>query len=121
MKTVPFALAMLAFFALVVAALESPAYASEPGWSPVVIATGAYRDKIRSMPIEQRPYRPGHFYGNTIRRMHHRGEILPRPLNFPAPQGVFGAANPIAAPAASDSRRSATGIRPVLRSGRFGS
>jgi hypothetical protein len=37
-----------------------------------VIARGAYRQKIRSTPIVHRPNRPLHFYGNTVRRMHHR-------------------------------------------------
>ena len=46
---------------------------AEPGWSPVVIPTGAYREQIKSMPIEQRPYRPFHFYGNTVRRSYYRG------------------------------------------------
>ncbi len=43
------------------------------GWSPVVIASGAYRDQIKSMPIEQRPNRPLHFYGNSVRRNYYRG------------------------------------------------
>ncbi len=47
--------------------------AAEPGWSPVVIASGPYRERIRSLPIEQRPYRPLHVYGNTVRRIHYRG------------------------------------------------
>jgi hypothetical protein len=56
--------------------------AAEPGWSPVVIATGEYRETIKSMPIEQRPYRPFHFYGNTIRRNHYRGNpvVMPRDI-----------------------------------------
>ena len=29
--------------------------------------TAAQRAAIRSMPIETRPNRPGHFYGNTVR------------------------------------------------------
>jgi hypothetical protein len=29
------------------------------------------REEIRSMPIVERPNRPGHFYGNTVRRVHH--------------------------------------------------
>ena len=53
--------------------------AAEPGWSPVIIATGDYRKQIQATPIEQRPYRPFHFYGNTIRRMHYRGNPLPLP------------------------------------------
>ncbi|MDO4571109.1 MAG: hypothetical protein Q4D38_12040 [Planctomycetia bacterium] len=31
---------------------------------------GYTRQEIRSMPILQRPNRPGHFYGNTVRRRH---------------------------------------------------
>lgn len=57
--------------------------ASEPGWSPVVIATGEYRESIKSMPIEARPYRPLHFYGNTRRRIHYRG--TPVPIVVPSP------------------------------------
>jgi len=26
------------------------------------------RSEIRATPLLQRPYRPGHFYGNTVRR-----------------------------------------------------
>lgn len=50
----------------------SSATAGEPGWSPVIIPTGDYRAQIKSMPIEQRPYRPFHVYGNTVRRNHYR-------------------------------------------------
>ncbi|MFG0290271.1 MAG: hypothetical protein ACF8CQ_18980 [Rhodopirellula sp. JB044] len=60
-----------AFFATFAAA--DAATAASPGWSPVIIARGAYRDQIKSMPIEQRPNRPFHFYGNTVRRRHYRG------------------------------------------------
>lgn len=59
--------------------------AAEPGWSPVIIATGEYGEKIRSTPIQERPYRPFHVYGNTVRRMHHRGTPLPLPRFMPAP------------------------------------
>jgi hypothetical protein len=52
---------------------------AEPGWSPVIIATGAYREQIRATPIELRPYRPFHIYGNTVRRIHYRGTPLPIP------------------------------------------
>ncbi len=27
--------------------------AAEPGWSPVVVARGEYRDQIKSLPMEQ--------------------------------------------------------------------
>ena len=30
------------------------------------------RSHIRSLPIEARPNRPIHFYGNAVRRRHHR-------------------------------------------------
>jgi hypothetical protein len=46
----------------------SNASGSETGWSPVIIATGAYREQIKSTPIELRPNRPLHFYGNAVRR-----------------------------------------------------
>ncbi|HYW79588.1 MAG TPA: hypothetical protein VE890_08425 [Thermoguttaceae bacterium] len=32
----------------------------------------AHREAIRQMPILERPNRPGHFYGNTVRRLHAR-------------------------------------------------
>jgi len=35
-------------------------------------AKNVSRAEIRSMPITQRPSRPGHFYGNTVRRRHTR-------------------------------------------------
>ncbi|QDT06974.1 hypothetical protein K227x_53980 [Rubripirellula lacrimiformis] len=53
--------------------------AAEPGWSPVIIATGEYRQQIESMPIEMRPYRPLHVYGNTVRRNYYRGNPMPMP------------------------------------------
>lgn len=59
----------------------------EPGWSPVVIARGEFREQVRSLPIEQRPYRPLHFYGNTVRRLRYRGTPLPtasETLSLPA-------------------------------------
>ena len=51
----------------------------EPGWSRGVVAFGDERAKIKELPIEQRPYRPLHVYGNTVRRIHHRGTPLPLP------------------------------------------
>jgi hypothetical protein len=55
-------------------------HAQQPGWSPVIIPTGAYRDQIKSMPIEQRPYRPLHFYGNAVRRNYYRGNAVQQPI-----------------------------------------
>ena len=57
----------------------SPANSKEPGWSPVIIARGEYRERLQATPIEYRPYRPLHIYGNTVRRQYHRGTPLPLP------------------------------------------
>ncbi|MCB9922788.1 MAG: hypothetical protein H6822_11440 [Planctomycetaceae bacterium] len=46
---------------------------SEVSASGPVIARGAEREAIKSQHILDRPYRPGHFYGNTVRRRHARG------------------------------------------------
>ena len=37
-----------------------------------MIATPAQRAALQSTPIVSRPNRPGHFYGNTVRRIHQR-------------------------------------------------
>jgi hypothetical protein len=58
-----------AFTAAESASAQSP---GSPGWTPPIIATGADREYLRSLPIEQRPNRPLHFYGNTVRRMQSR-------------------------------------------------
>jgi hypothetical protein len=50
---------------------------NEPKWQGNVIARGSERAKIESTPILERPYRPLHFYGNTVRRRHYRGTALP--------------------------------------------
>ena len=41
------------------------------------LLSGSERERIRSMEIIHRPYRPFHFYGNTARRLYYRGRILP--------------------------------------------
>jgi len=52
--------------------LSATASASETGWSAKIIATGEFKEKIESTPIELRPNRPLHFYGNTVRRRYYR-------------------------------------------------
>ncbi|MEO1617192.1 MAG: hypothetical protein AAFV88_15180 [Planctomycetota bacterium] len=47
-------------------AVSAPAK-SDGDWSPIVLPTGAYRQQIKALPIEQRPGRLLHVYGNTIR------------------------------------------------------
>jgi hypothetical protein len=54
------------------------AEAAQSGFDPRIIAVGEARDQIKSKPIEQRPNRPLHVYGNTIRRRHSRGNATPR-------------------------------------------
>jgi hypothetical protein len=56
-------LALLAGASLMIA---SPGMARE---------TSLSRKEIRAMPILQRPSRPGHFYGNTVRRNHSTGAV----------------------------------------------
>lgn len=51
----------------------------EPRWSPGIVLTGAEREAIKSLPMTQRPYRPLHVYGNTVRRLYYRGTALPAP------------------------------------------
>lgn len=62
-----------------VAVFASNATADQPGWSPVVIARGEYRQQLQATPIEYRPNRPLHVYGNTVRRRYHQGTYLPAP------------------------------------------
>ena len=47
--------------------------AAGTGFDPRIITFGDAREQIKSTPIEQRPYRPLHVYGNTVRRRHSRG------------------------------------------------
>ena len=51
--------------------------AREPGWVRNVIPRPAERRVLRSTPIIHRPYRPLHIYGNTVRRQHYHGRLLP--------------------------------------------
>ncbi len=43
-------------------------YPSTPSYYPYTIARPQDREWIRSLPMEQRPDRPLHFYGNMVRR-----------------------------------------------------
>ena len=84
MKLLTTALALLAFglsastsmaqTPVVVPAAAHP----EPGWLGVVIARGDLREQIEATPILDRPYRPLHIYGNTVRRNYYRGAPGPR-------------------------------------------
>lgn len=80
---------------LLTIANAGPAMAAEPGWSPVVLPTGAYRKRIKSMPIHQRPYRPFHFYGNAVRRNYYRSNS---PQSRIIPPATVRAGRPILVP-----------------------
>ena len=69
----------LLFAALFAAALipETTLAASQTGFDPRIVTVGPAREQLRSTPITQRPYRPLHVYGNTVRRRHARGSSVP--------------------------------------------
>lgn len=56
--------------------------AQQPEWTGRVLKVGIDRQYTDSLDILERPYRPFHFYGNTVRRMHYRGFPLPLPRDF---------------------------------------
>ena len=94
--------------------------AQQPGWSPVIIATGQYRQQIKSLPIEQRPYRPFHFYGNSIRRSYHGGAPTPFGALTRGPYEsrlqTYSAARPVlSSPTRSPYAPPAYRARPVVR------
>lgn len=68
-------IAILVFF--VAQPSPSVAVASGTGWSPVIVPRGVYRQQIKATPIEMRPNRPFHFYGNTVRRNYYQAPVLP--------------------------------------------
>jgi len=41
---------------------------SSPGFDPRIVTLGEARAELKSKPITQRPNRPLHVYGNTVRR-----------------------------------------------------
>ena len=51
--------------------------AAEPQWTSQVVKRGKDRAKTNSTDILHRPNRPLHFYGNTVRRAHYRGQARP--------------------------------------------
>ena len=61
----------------------------EPGWLGVIIARGDLREQIDATPILERPYRPLHIYGNTVRRSYYRGAPGPRVRDVAQGAGAF--------------------------------
>ena len=90
MRMLSFAAAFLIVgSALPASQAQAPAPHPEPGWIGVVIARGELRDQIESTPMVDRPYRPLHFYGNTVRRSYYRGAPVPRPRDVAQGAGAF--------------------------------
>ncbi len=56
----------------------SPIAASGTGFDPRIVTFGETRQQIQSTPVLNRPYRPLHVYGNTVRRRHNRGTAAPQ-------------------------------------------
>jgi len=77
-----FILGTSVLFAAPGAASENQTGSGEPGWLGVVVARGELKQQIEATPIEDRPNRPFHFYGNTVRRRYYRGAAAPRPSDF---------------------------------------
>ena len=46
-------------------------FSNPAGYYPYAIARPEDRSWIRSLPVEQRPTRPLHFYGNRVRQAYH--------------------------------------------------
>ncbi|MGO8751302.1 MAG: hypothetical protein ACLQNE_35590 [Thermoguttaceae bacterium] len=54
---------------LLLFARVSQAQTAAPAVRPTVTERAAQRQEIRQTPLLERPNRPGHFYGNTVRRL----------------------------------------------------
>lgn len=70
---------MLAIAGLCGVFAATSAAAQEPTWSGAIIERGEDRARIEATPILDRPYRPLHVYGNTVRREYYRGRAVPLP------------------------------------------
>lgn len=80
-----FALAAVTSTAVVIPDSAASAAGREgSGVSLKVITFGEERQRLQSTPIEQRPYRPLHVYGNAVRRQHSRGQSFSPSSGAPA-------------------------------------
>jgi hypothetical protein len=68
-------LCLIALSAISAVALAGGGY--EPGWTGHVIVPQAEEAVRQATPIVNRPYRPLHFYGNTVRRRYYHGRVRP--------------------------------------------
>ena len=68
----------VALAALLAATVASaPVDAAGTGFDPRIVTFGDSREQLQSTPITQRPYRPLHVYGNSVRRRHQRSVAAP--------------------------------------------
>lgn len=57
--------------------LNAPRVNREPGWTGPALMGPAEKEANNEKPMLERPYRPGHIYGNMTRRHHYRDTIIP--------------------------------------------
>ena len=57
--------------------LNAPRVNREPGWAGPALLGPAEKEANQSIPIFERSYRPGHIYGNMVRRHHYRDTVIP--------------------------------------------
>jgi hypothetical protein len=70
-------LVVAAFLSLFVSMEAVVAAPPPPSWSRQIIPTGQERTIVKATPVEMRPNRPLHIYGNTVRRRYNRSTPLP--------------------------------------------
>lgn len=62
---------------MALAAALDPVTVSGANFDPRIVTFGEAREQIKSTPMTDRPNRPLHIYGNSVRRRH--GRSAPRP------------------------------------------
>jgi len=78
MKTILASLIVLGVFA----SFGGKVVAREVWVNQVILRDPVARAQNEATPMHLRPYRPLHFYGNTVRRRYHRGTPLPSRKDF---------------------------------------
>lgn len=89
-------------------------HAQEPGWTSGVIKRGNVRTESQNTHILRRPYRPFHFYGNTVRRMHYQNRL------FPSTEELRKTVQMLNEPNDRSGRRSSNAARPAPPANTFG-
>lgn len=69
--------AMVCQWAMADVNINAPRVNREPGWSGPALMGPAEKEANKEIPILERQYRPGHVYGNMVRRHHYRDTIVP--------------------------------------------